>query len=532
MAERTGTLETCRDASGKTYYRGKVRLQDGSRVRVEVEERFSYSEKRARECVAAAQEQEDATHEIYKAKLEGRARKEAKVAGAAGETCDAWFARYHAYAKELGQTDAVKKRDRWNKWIAPVIGPKPIALVTRSDVEDIRDKLDAAVEAWKRQGRSGGTLGAEIAGKTAMNIWSCLTSSFRAATSSKRRDLRVLDGKPNPCVGVEPPGDRESRQVRRKTFLYPRDVHALLSCEAIDLEWREVHAIAVYTYLRPGELRVLTWADVDLEGGVISVTKAWDYADEKVKPPKTRNGVRRVPIDPTLAPLLERMREGKAPHDLVAKHLVVYGEDHLAELFRKHLRLAGLERVELHASTRTHVQANFRSCRDTGLTWLAMAGVDVTKIMRRAGHDHVQTTMGYVKLAEDLTGDLGTPFEPLPASLVGRSTRTTSQSTQGDETSERVDSRPEDAETAPPAHVIARVSTDAHGFKSLCAHKETPSKAAFEPKVDRRVDRSALLRELQRARSERRWVDADLIAKDLDALAGVVDLEARRRERR
>lgn len=47
----------------------------------------------------------------------------------------------------------------------------------------------------------------------------------------------------------------------------------------------------------------------------------------------------------------------------------------------------------------------------------ALAGVDVTKMMRRAGHDHVQTTMGYVKLAEDLTGDLGAPFGPLPPQL-------------------------------------------------------------------------------------------------------------------
>ena len=41
-------------------------------------------------------------------------------------------------------------------------------------------------------------------------------------------------------------------------------------------------------------------------------------------------------------------------------------------------------------------------------------GVAVDKVMRRAGHDMVQTTMGYVKQAEYLTGDLGVPFGPLP----------------------------------------------------------------------------------------------------------------------
>jgi hypothetical protein len=147
-----------------------------------------------------------------------------------------------------------------------------------------------------------------------------------------------------------------------------------------------------------------------------------------VKAPKTSNGVRRVPIEAALVPLLARMREGKWSGELVAPLLsecdavTTDGRratvDHLAVLFRDHLKAAGVERVELHESTRTHVQSNFRSWRDSGLTWLAMTALGVDKIMRRAGHDMVQTTMGYVKQAEDLTGDLGAPFAPLPDELV------------------------------------------------------------------------------------------------------------------
>jgi integrase len=329
------------------------------------------------------------------------------------ETCDDWRDRADAYERECGKTDPTK-RTRWNKWISPRIGSKKPKDVTRDDVEDIRDALDKAVHAG------------EITGKTAMNVWSALTSSFRAMTSSKRRDLRVRAD--NPSLGVEPPGDRASRQVRRKPFVYPKECARVLACAAVPREWREVHAIAAYTYLRPGELRVLTCADVDLAAGLIHVTKAWDYNMEEVKAPKTRNGVRHVPIEPALLPLLKRLCEGKCGDELVVP-LLSRGDDvtstnrrasvdHLAVLFRDHLRLAGVTRAELHASTKTHVQANFRSWRDSGLTWLAMTGVGVDKIMRRAGHDTVQTTMGYVKMAEDLTGDLGTPFPPLPDELV------------------------------------------------------------------------------------------------------------------
>lgn len=338
------------------------------------------------------------------------------------EDCDGLFGRCHDYALELGQTDADKKATRWKKWISPHIGHKRPEDVTRNDIEDLRDALDVAILAWApNKAAKNGTC---LSGKTAMNVWSALTSTFRTATNGKRRDLRVLDGKLNPCTGVLPPGDRESRQARRKTFLFPREAAALLACKDVPLDWREVYAVALYAYLRPGELRVLTFADVDLDAGVIHVTKALDYSDahmKRIKTPKTRNGVRRVPIDANLAPLLARMKDGKEPDSLVVPCLSAYGEDHLAQQFREHLQAAGVRRAELHRSTATHVQGNFRSCRDSGITWLAMAGLGVDKIMRRAGHDMVQTTMGYVKETEDLTGDLGVPFGPLPEALIGTS---------------------------------------------------------------------------------------------------------------
>lgn len=79
-------------------------------------------------------------------------------------------------------------------------------------------------------------------------------------------------------------------------------------------------------------------------------------------------------------------------------------------------------------STLTTVRASFRSWRDSGITWLALAGTDVAKIMRRAGHDDVGTTMRYVKLAEDLGGELGEPFGPLPSEVVDAPTpRTTDE---------------------------------------------------------------------------------------------------------
>jgi hypothetical protein len=64
------------------------------------------------------------------------------------------------------------------------------------------------------------------------------------------------------------------------------------------------------------------------------------------------------------------------------------------------------------------MHVGFRSWRVTGITWLALAGVDVTKMQRRAGHDEISTTIGHAKAAEDVTGSIGETFPPLSSCLL------------------------------------------------------------------------------------------------------------------
>jgi hypothetical protein len=112
---------------------------------------------------------------------------------------------------------------------------------------------------------------------------------------------------------------------------------------------------------------------------------------------------------------------GRTPDD-VAAVLPLMGErsENLRSIWmRKHLALAKVTRSRLTEDSATTMQVNFRSWRDTGITSLALAGVDVAKMQRRADHDTISTTLGYVKMAEDLTGSIGAPFLPLPPSLVG-----------------------------------------------------------------------------------------------------------------
>jgi integrase len=288
--------------------------------------------------------------------------------------------------------------------------------MSREETEAIRDVLDAQVRERIKNGLNAG-----ISGDTAQNVWTVLRTTFKETVGSRDRTLRVRTD--DPTAGIKPPLKTPSRQ---KTFLYPVEVANLLACKKVARVWREVSAVAAYGYVRPEELQAFTWPDVDLAAGTLGVSKAINGRTGKPKPlPKTQHAVRDVPIEPALAPLLKRMRAEAAgadqPGGPTGPVLPILGEvndKHRAKLLRDHLRLAGVTRPRLFAETATLRQVDFRSLRDTGITWLALAGVPLQAMQRRAGHQEMETTLGYVKMAEDLTGKVGTPFAPLPRDLV------------------------------------------------------------------------------------------------------------------
>ena len=414
--ERTGSVEPCKRANGTTYYRARIRLGDGSRERVDVPENWSRpaggrsGRQRAELYALGVQEREDEDGALLAAKRKRQADAAKRLDPTQPETCDTYFVRHSKAREAEGVRDVRKERTIWGKWLSPRIGSRPIAEVTRDEIEAIRDALDDQVRARIKGGLSCGTSGA-----TAQNVWSVLRTLFKEAIASRDRTLRLR--KDDPTHGHKAPLKTGKRE---KTFVYPNEFAKLLSCVAVPKGWREVYAIAAYTYLRPEELQAVTWSDVDLEAGTIQVSKATSARTGEPKPlPKTRNAVRSVPIEPTLLPLLKRMRRGRLAGEVILPILGELNDKFRAKQFREHLRLAGVTRARLFEETATLLQIDFRSCRDTGITWLALAGVELPRMQRRAGHEDISTTLGYVKLAEDLGGKVGTPFGPLPEELLG-----------------------------------------------------------------------------------------------------------------
>lgn len=165
--------------------------------------------------------------------------------------------------------------------------------------------------------------------------------------------------------------------------------------------------------MRTGELVALKWEDIDLEHGVLHVHRSTERRTRRGKGTKT-GFARRLPIERTLEPLLRAMRdEGDATGN------VMKVPSDASRTFRRLLLRAGVGRTELHERAATRKVLTFYDLRSTGSTWQAVRGDDALKIMERAGHKDMATTMMYVRTAQQLVDGFGEPFPELPPNLLG-----------------------------------------------------------------------------------------------------------------
>ena len=314
----------------------------------------------------------------------------------AEETVSEWHDRYLAFRDRRGYTTVADTRSRARRILA-VIGHKDVLHVTRDDVEDIRDRLDAEVRAGA------------ISWKTAAHTWSDLRCMMRHMANSKDRSLRVR--RDDPSSGVEPP---DTGAAKGKTILLPDEFQALLLCEDVPYAYRVVYAIAVYTGLRAGELEALQVRDVDVDHAFIHVDKAVNRKTGRVGPAKHEH-VGNVPIEPHLRPLLAALTHKRAADDRLVWMPV--DEDRAAKL-RSHLLSAGVARPTLHDADARNKRLTFHDLRSTHLTWRACRGDAPTLLQAVGRHESFATTLTYIHRAT-LLQELGSRvFAALPADLL------------------------------------------------------------------------------------------------------------------
>lgn len=141
--------------------------------------------------------------------------------------------------------------------------------------------------------------------------------------------------------------------------------------------------------LRRGEIIALEWADVDLRRGLITVERSeWKGQVTATKGMKYR-----------VVPMTKRLQQALAAHRHLRGPRVLYteaGETVTAKVLQKWMARAQ-HRAGLRATGALHIM------RHTFCSHLAMRGATAISIQQLAGHENMQTTLGYMHLAKGET---------------------------------------------------------------------------------------------------------------------------------
>jgi integrase len=256
--------------------------------------------------------------------------------------------------KPFAPTTIRSVRQNYRRRVHERFGRRRLDQVTLLDIQEWVDELDC-------EGVNPGTIETSVLP---------LRLVYRHA---KTRGRIAVD----PTDGLELPEKQETDSRRPPS---PDQVGALL--DAVNENDRAAWATLILSGLRRGELMALDWDRLDLDGGTLRVERSY-IPGSGYRRPKSRKGIRTVPVGPTLARFLKehRLRSGR-------REGLVFG-------YRKNRPLdvgklqeraddawskAGLDRVTPHV------------CRHWYASIMAAAGVSLHALSTYMGHSSIAVT--------------------------------------------------------------------------------------------------------------------------------------------
>jgi len=224
-----------------------------------------------------------------------------------------WF---DTYVKTNNKhSEVVRKRYVLQASLIPFFGDTPVDKVETHRVEAFKAKK-------KSEGRQNQTIN---------NHLTVLSGCLRNA--QERYDLAVL---PKIKLLKTPPP--------RTDFLSPAETERLLA-HSSGL-WREVFLTALKTGLRLGELKGLSWADINLKNGSLTVRQSWSLAKKGLDTPKS-NRERTIPLTDEVRKMLAR-KQPRGPFVFSDDRGVSFSRTGLSRELSKACDAAGIRRVTCH----------------------------------------------------------------------------------------------------------------------------------------------------------------------------------------
>lgn len=227
-----------------------------------------------------------------------------------------------------------------------------------------------------------------LSGQTVLHHHQCLRAALNEAV---RKRLRTT----NPALEI---GDAPRAAPPARSWLNDEQIAALLG--SLEGEgWLEpAAALAALCGLRDGEICALEWGDLELtdEGGLLRVERALQEIDgvTKVKPPKSKNGRRSVPLTAEASARLRAWRAAQGERDLAriapGARVVVHADG--SEVTPDQVSSKWRSWRKRKANTASFGTVRFHDLRHSAASSWLRAGIPLFVVSRLLGHASIQLT--------------------------------------------------------------------------------------------------------------------------------------------
>lgn len=139
---------------------------------------------------------------------------------------------------------------------------------------------------------------------------------------------------------------------------------------------------AIYTGMRPEEIKVLTWDDIDFERHEVNIDKAWNDASEKFKPTNNESSVRTIRVNSALLDVLKELKDNHNRMVFVNQYGTLPTSNGYNKALRSIMAKCGISKKGFH----------FYSLRHCHVAYLLSQEADLYIISKRLGHSNTTIT--------------------------------------------------------------------------------------------------------------------------------------------
>ena len=272
-----------------------------------------------------------------------------------------WHQTYFPQAQKDKTSGSWQREDQlYRLWLEPVIGQRPLKDIGPLHLERVKKSMADA-------------------GRAPRSIQYCLAVARQVFNQARKLGLFQHEAPTNQIKKPNP----DNQRLR---FLTQAEAKALLDdLSAASPDLHDMALLSLHTGMRSGEIRSLTWCDVDLEQRMVTLRD-------------TKNGrTRHVPLTGPAINMLAERWGGQEASALVFPGQGGKRRVPFCASFRKAVNRLGLNNG---VTDRRH-RVTFHTLRHSFASWLVMSGTPLYTVQKLLGHRTSAMTERYSHLAPD-----------------------------------------------------------------------------------------------------------------------------------